>query len=47
MASRSVVSVLVSFVVRSFSTNSTPTGQRATSGRPPARQQTTATGEPA
>jgi hypothetical protein len=34
---RSVVSVLVRFVVRSFSTNSRP-ALRAASGRPPARQ---------
>jgi hypothetical protein len=37
-ASRSIVSVLVRFVVRSFSTNSRP-ALRAASGRPPARQQ--------
>jgi hypothetical protein len=36
-AFRSVVSVLVRFVVRSFSTNSRP-ALRAASGRPPARQ---------
>jgi hypothetical protein len=37
LAFRSVVSVLVSFVGRSFSTNSRP-ALRAASGRPPARQ---------
>jgi hypothetical protein len=36
-AFRSIVSVLVSFVVRSFSTNSRP-ALRAASGRPPARR---------
>jgi hypothetical protein len=45
LAFRSVVSVLVSFV-RSFSTNSRP-ALRAASGRPPARQRHTVTGEPA
>jgi hypothetical protein len=42
-AFRSVVTVLVSFVVRSFSTNSRP-ALRAASGRPPAGSAAAATG---
>jgi hypothetical protein len=48
LAFRSVVSVLVRFVVRSFSTNSRPALRAAAyGGRPRAGSDTTVAGEPA